>query len=163
QELIMRARMVPVGPMFRQYARTVRDTAAIHGKNAHLITAGDDVEIDTTAVELLRDPITHMIRNAIDHGIEPSSERVAKGKSPVGAGTPFTIRLPLTLAVIEGFGVAAGDETWIVPMESVVECVELPADEPREEATGVLLLRDEVVPYVRVRKLFGTQVPSPRE
>jgi two-component system, chemotaxis family, sensor kinase CheA len=234
QELIMRARMVPVGPMFRQYARTVRDTAAIHGKNARLTTIGDDVEIDTTAVELLRDPITHMIRNAIDHGIEPSSERVAKGKSPVGhitlaakheagtitirvsddgagldraaigaddrvifepgftttkevtdlsgrgvgmdvvrrgiealrgtiaiessegTGTTFTIRLPLTLAVIEGFGVAAGEETWIVPMESVVECVELPADEPREEATGVLLLRDEIVPYVRVRKLFGT-------
>src|ERR1043165_1035746 len=84
QELIMRARMVPVGPMFRQYARTVRDTAAMHGKNAHLTTVGDDVEIDTTAVELLRDPITHMVRNAIDHGIEPSSERVAKGKSPVG-------------------------------------------------------------------------------
>ena len=233
QELIMRARMVPVGPMFRQYARTVRDTAAIHGKNARLSTVGDDVEIDTTAVELLRDPITHMIRNAIDHGIEPSSERVAKGKSPVGhitlaakheagtitirvsddgagldraaigaddslifepgfttakevtdlsgrgvgmdvvrrgiealrgsitiessegVGTTFTIRLPLTLAVIEGFGVAAGEETWIVPMESVVECVELPADEPREETTGVLLLRDEIVPYVRVRKLFG--------
>src|ERR1043165_6769827 len=233
QELIMRARMVPVGPMFRQYARTVRDTAAIHGKNASLTTIGDDVEIDTSAVELLRDPITHMIRNAIDHGIEPSSERVAKGKSPVGhitlaakheagtiiirvsddgrgldraaigaddavifepgfttakevtdlsgrgvgmdvvrrgiealrgtiaiessegVGTTFTIRLPLTLAVIEGFGVAAGGETWIVPMESVGECVELPADEPRDALSGVLLLRDEIVPYVRVRTLFG--------
>ena len=233
QELIMRARMVPVGPMFRQYARTVRDTAALHGKNARLTTVGDDVEIDTSAVELLRDPLTHMIRNAIDHGIEPSSERVAKGKPPVGhitlaakheagtiiirvsddgkgldratigaddsvifesgfttakevtdlsgrgvgmdvvrrgvealrgtisiesaegVGTTFTIRLPLTLAVIEGFGVAAGDETWIVPMESVVECVELPADERREETTGVILLRGEIVPYVRVRKLFG--------
>jgi two-component system chemotaxis sensor kinase CheA len=235
QELIMRARMVPVGPMFRQYARTVRDTAAIHGKNAILTTIGDDVEIDTSAVELLRDPITHMIRNAIDHGIEPSSERVAKGKSPVGhitlaakheagtiiirvsddgrgldraaigaddavifepgfttakevtdlsgrgvgmdvvrrgiealrgtiaiessegVGTTFTIRLPLTLAVIEGFGVAAGGETWIVPMESVVECVELPADEPRDALSGVLLLRDEIVPYVRVRTLFGAR------
>jgi two-component system, chemotaxis family, sensor kinase CheA len=241
QELIMRARMVPVGPMFRQYARTVRDTAAIHGKNARLATVGDDVEIDTTAVELLRDPITHMIRNAIDHGIEPSSERVAQGKSPVGhitlaakheagtiiirvsddgagldraaigaddtvifdpgfttakevtdlsgrgvgmdvvrrgiealrgtisiessegVGTAFTIRLPLTLAVIDGFGVAAGGETWIVPMESVVECVELPSDEPREELSGVLLLRDEIVPYARVRKMFGAQNPSPRE
>src|ERR1043165_8696113 len=234
QELIMRARMVPVGPMFRQYARTVRDTAAIHGKNASLTTIGDDVEIDTSAVELLRDPITHMIRNAIDHGIEPSSERVAKGKSPVGhitlaakheagtiiirvsddgrgldraaigaddavifepgfttakevtdlsgrgvgmgvvrrgiealrgtiaiessegVGTTFTIRLPLTLAVIEGFGVAAGGETWIVPMESVVEGVGRPAGEPRDALSGVLLLRDEIVPYVRVRRLFDS-------
>jgi two-component system chemotaxis sensor kinase CheA len=232
QELIMRARMVPVGALFRQYARTVRDTAAMHGKNAHLTTTGDDVEIDTTAVELLRDPITHMVRNAIDHGIEPSGERVAKGKSPVGhitlaakheagailirvsddgkgldraaigaddnvifepgfttakevtdlsgrgvgmdvvrrgiealrgtisidsvkdAGTTFTIRLPLTLAVIDGFAVAAGGETWIVPMESVVECVEL--DDSSDAATGVLLLRDEIVPWVRVRKLFDS-------
>lgn len=238
QELIMRARMVPVGPMFRQYARTVRDTAAMHGKNAHLTTVGDDVEIDTTAVELLRDPITHMVRNAIDHGIEPSGERVAKGKSPVGhitlaakheagailirvsddgkgldrtaigaddnvifepgfttakevtdlsgrgvgmdvvrrgiealrgtisidsvkdVGTTFTIRLPLTLAVIDGFGVAAGGETWIVPMESVVECVELPADEPRDTLSGVVLLRDEIVPWVRVGKMFNAAAPA---
>ena len=216
----------------------MRDTAAIHGKNAHLTTVGDDVEIDTTAVELLRDPITHMVRNAIDHGIEPSSERVAKGKSPVGhitlaakheagtiiirvsddgagldraaigvddsvifepgfttakevndlsgrgvgmdivrrgiealrgtisvessegAGTTFTIRLPLTLAVIEGFGVAVGSETYVVPMDHVVECVELPA-ETRGGATGVLLLRDEVVPFVRLRHHFGIPGAAP--
>src|SRR6202171_706879 len=84
QELIMRARMVPIGPLFRQYARTVRDLAATHGKNARLVTIGDGVELDTSAVELLRDPLTHMIRNAIDHGLEPSHVRVANGKSPVG-------------------------------------------------------------------------------
>jgi two-component system chemotaxis sensor kinase CheA len=258
QELIMRARMVRVGPMFRQYARTVRDLAAAHGKNARLVTRGEDVELDTTAVELLRDPLTHMIRNAIDHGIEPSSERVAKGKPPVGhitldarheagmitirvsddgagldrraiaararslgldadplsesethrlifepgfstsaevtdlsgrgvgmdvvrrgieslrgtiaietaenAGTTFTLRLPLTLAVIDGFGVAAGDETYIVPMEKVVECVELPPTASRDDGTGVLLLRDQIVPWVRLRSLFalGGETP-PRE
>src|SRR6185503_13998578 len=61
-----------------------RDLAAAHGKNVRLVTAGNDVELDTTAVELLRDPLTHMIRNASDHGIEPSAERVAKGKPAVG-------------------------------------------------------------------------------
>ena len=250
QELIMRARMVPIGPMFRQYERTVRDVAATLGKNARLVTIGDDVELDTSAVELLREPLTHMIRNAIDHGLETSSVRVANGKSPVGhitleaqheagsvvirisddgagldreaiaaragagavsdadldrlifepgfstadevtelsgrgvgmdvvrraiealrgtisiatargAGTTFTIRLPLTLAVIDGFGVRAGDETYLVPLDHVVECVELPAANRSDDATGVLLLRDEVVPYVRLRHHFGVGGSAP--
>src|SRR5947207_9720963 len=84
QELIMRARMVPAGPVFRRYARTVRDLAAENGKNARLVIIGDDVEIDTSAVEALRDPLAHMIRNAIDHGIETSAERVARSKPAVG-------------------------------------------------------------------------------
>jgi two-component system chemotaxis sensor kinase CheA len=251
QELIMRARMVPVGPLFQQYARTVRDLAATHGKSARLLTRGDDVELDTRAVELLRDPLTHMIRNAIDHGIETPAERIASGKPAAGCitldarheagtvtirvsddgagldrrsiaararelgieqdgdplrlifepgfttadevtdlsgrgvgmdvvrrgiealrgtiaiettegqGTTFTLRLPLTLAVIDGFGVAAGDETWIVPMEHVVECVELPSSESGNDTTGVLLLRDEIVPWVRLRKLFALGGDAP--
>lgn len=251
QELVMRARMVPIGPLFRQYTRTVRDLAATHGKNARLVTVGDDVELDTSAVELLRDPLTHMIRNAIDHGLEPSHVRVANGKSPVGritlearheagsvfirvsddgagldkhairaraesaaesdaevfeliftpgfstaasvtdlsgrgvgmdvvrraiealrgtitvdshegTGTTFTIKLPLTLAVIEGFGVAVANETYVVPMDHVVECVELPSGGSQSEATGVLLLRDEVVPFVRLRHHFslGGETPA---
>jgi two-component system chemotaxis sensor kinase CheA len=252
QELIMRARMVPVGPLFRRYARTVRDLAAAHGKNVRLVTIGDDVEVDTSAVETLRDPLAHMIRNAIDHGIEPSAQRVARSKPAVGRitlearhdagsiivrvsddgagldtraiaaragmdlsrlteaetwqlifesgfstanevtdlsgrgigmdvvrraveslrgtigiksregeGTTFTIRLPLTLAMIDGFSVSAGDETYVVPMESVVECVEVPANEKRELTTGVLLLRDEIIPFVRLRKLFDLGGAAP--
>lgn len=249
QELIMRARMVSIGPLLRQYGRVVRDVAASNGKNARLITIGEDVELDTTAVEALRDPLTHMIRNAIDHGIEPSPTRIAAGKPPVahitlearheagsviilvsddgaglnrtaiaargralgfdterlcdaelwrlifepgfstaahvtdlsgrgvgmdivrrsieslrgtiaietteGAGTTFTIRLPLTLAVIEGFGVEVGSESYIVPMENVLECVEMSPAEPRDAAAGVLLIRDEVVPYIRLRTFFS--------
>jgi len=250
QEMIMRARMVPVGPLFRQYARTVRDLAATHGKSARLVTTGDDVEIDTTAVEMLRDPLMHMIRNAIDHGLEPSAQRLVAGKEATGTislearheagsviikvsddgagldreaiaaraarlgidstdldrvifesgfstteeandlsgrgvgmdvvrrgieslrgtikiesrpglGTTFTIRLPLTLAVIDGFGVSAADETWVVPMANVLECLELPAAEPREQKTGMLLLRDEIVPYVRLRSLFALDGETP--
>jgi two-component system chemotaxis sensor kinase CheA len=249
QELVMRARMVPVGPLFRQYARTVRDLTVAQGKLARLITIGEDVELDTSAVERLRDPLTHMVRNAIDHGLEMPAERAAKGKpaigritleakhdagaiimrvsddgagldrdairaragssaesdaevfdlifspgfstadvvteisgrgvgmdvvrrsveslrgtvgveSVAGAGTTFTIRLPLTLAVIEGFGVAVGSETYVVPMDHVVECVELPS-ETRAGATGVLLLRDEVVPFVRLRHHFGIGGAAP--
>ena len=271
QELIMRSRMVPVGPLFRQYARTVRDLASAHGKNARLVTIGDDVEIDTTAVEMLRDPLMHMIRNAIDHGLESSVERELAGKpaagtitleahheaghviisisddgagldrdaiaaraqrlgleatdqvifepgfstndevtdlsgrgvgmdvvrrgieslrgtiridSKPGLGTTFTIRLPLTLAVIDGFGVSAAGETWVVPMANVLECVELPRHPERSRGTcagersddgaasqpapsttlgmtGILLLRDEIVPYVRLRSLFAIEGEAP--
>ena len=257
QELIMRMRMVPIGPLFRQYARVIHDIAPSHGKEARLVTIGDDVEIDTNAVEMLRDPLTHMIRNAIDHGIEPSSERVAKGKSPVGhitlaakheagtitirvsddgagidrkaiearakalgiaslalapgegpaldrlifesgfttsdtvtdlsgrgvgmdvvrraiealrgtisiatregEGTTFSVRLPLTLAVIEGFGITAAGESYVVPMEHVLECIELPPGTRRGADSGVLLLRDEIIPYVRLRSLFDLEGPE---
>ena len=249
QELVMRARMVPVGSLFRQYARTVRDLSVAQGKITRLVTTGDDVDLDTSAVELLRDPLTHMIRNAIDHGVELPADRIAAGKQPVGritleakhdagsvvirvsddgagldrdairaragssaesdgeifdlifapgfstsetvteisgrgvgmdvvrraveslrgtigvesragAGTTFIIRLPLTLAVIEGFGVTVGGETYLVPMDHVVECVELPGDH-RDDGTGVLLLRNEVVPFIHLRHHFGVPGASP--
>ena len=235
QELIMRARMVPVGPLFQHYARVVRDVAASHGKEAALVTLGEDVEIDTAAVEMLRDPLTHMIRNAIDHGIESPDARIAAGKSPSGRitlearheaasivicvsddgagldrkvigdrlnvifepgfttaktvtdlsgrgvgmdvvrraietlrgtisiestegkGTTFTIRLPLTLAVIEGFGITAAGERYIVPMDHVLECIELPPGTRSGADSGVLLLREEIIPYVRLRSLFSLE------
>jgi two-component system, chemotaxis family, sensor kinase CheA len=78
-----------------------------------------------------------------------------------GTGTTFTIRLPLTLAMIDGFAVGVGDETYIVPMEGVHECVELPPGEPDEAAEGVLLLRGAVIPYIRLRRHFGLGGPAP--
>jgi two-component system chemotaxis sensor kinase CheA len=251
QELIMRARMVPIAPLFRQYARVIRDAAASHEKSARLVTIGDDVEIDTTAVEMLRDPLTHMIRNAVDHGIESPAQRVAAGKPAAGTitlearheagsiiirvsddgrgldrraiekkaralgldgagnevifesgfstaaevtdlsgrgvgmdvvrrgvealrgniaietregqGTVFSIRLPLTLAVIEGFGVTAAGESYIVPMDHVLECIQLPPGTRRGADSGVLLLRDEIVPYIRLRSLFGLDAHAGNE
>jgi two-component system chemotaxis sensor kinase CheA len=249
QELVMRARMVPLGPTFRQYARTVRDLAESHGKRAQLVVAGEDVELDTSSVELLREPLAHLVRNAVDHGIEEPAVRLAAGKDALatleisarhqggsivvrvaddgagldraaiasrgramgldverlgdaeldrlilangfstaeevtelsgrgvgmdvvrravetlrgsiaiesrpGQGTAFTLRLPLTLAMIDGFGVTVGDETFLLPMEVVVECLAFPPSESRERTTGVLLRHDEVVPYVRLRHLLG--------
>jgi len=73
-------------------------------------------------------------------------------------GTTFTIRIPLTLAVIDGFRVTASDESFIVPMDHVIECLELPAEERGDEPSGVLLLRDEIIPYVRLRNLFSLGV-----
>jgi len=249
QELLMDARLVPLGPALRPFHRIVRDVAAAENKRVALVIDGGEVEVDTAVVENLKDPMTHMIRNAIDHGIEKPEERAAAGKPAIatirisasqengaivilfaddgrgldaariasrarslgldierlsqqevlnlifepgfstaeavsdlsgrgvgmdvvrrniealrgtvtietkaGAGTTFIVRLPLTLAVIDGFGVTAATETYVVPMDKVLECVELPDGHDQVETTGVMLLREELVPYVRLRELFG--------
>jgi two-component system chemotaxis sensor kinase CheA len=257
-EVILDVRMVPVGPLFRQYIRTVRDISHSLGKSARLVIEGENVEVDTTIVEYLKDPITHMIRNALDHGIEPPAVRTGKGKDAVGritlrashegghlvvhveddgagldrakilkvakakglvadhharsdqetlrlifepgfstsdavtelsgrgvgmdvvrknvdalrgsvavesrkdVGTRITIRLPLTLAMIEGFAVGVADDTFVIPLGAVAECLELPADaRGRMEASGVVDLRGEALPYLRLREFFGRTGPRP--
>jgi two-component system chemotaxis sensor kinase CheA len=256
QELVMKVRMVPVGPLFRQYQRTVRDLAKELGKTINLQIEGDDVEVDTSVVEHLRDPLLHMIRNAIDHGIELPEQRRKADKPPVGtitlrashqsgsisieveddgagldrtrvldaaikrgisldpglsdydvyqlvfesglstadqvsnlsgrgvgmdvvrrnvqalrgnvsissqpkAGSTVHLRFPLTLAIIEGFAVEVGGNTYVIPLDHVVECVELPAEEKNSEyGTGVLKLRGEPVPYLQLRDYF--ELPGAR-
>ena len=83
-ELTLKMRMVPIGPVFRQQARTVRGIGTAQGKMVRLETAGDDLEIDNEVIELLREPLLHMIRNAVDHGIEPPAVRASSGKPPFG-------------------------------------------------------------------------------
>ncbi|MGB4268697.1 MAG: chemotaxis protein CheA [Spirochaetota bacterium] len=85
QEHLMRIRMVPIGPVFEQYRRFIRDTAKAHGKLIHLEIAGGDTEIDKTVIERINDPLKHLIRNAIDHGIESPQQRQAKGKPQEGS------------------------------------------------------------------------------
>lgn len=223
QELIMSARMVPLGPALQPFHRIVRDLAASSGKRVALMVETGDVEVDTTVVEHLKDPITHMVRNAIDHGIESMgtiritatheaggivmrfaddgrgidaailgrifepgfstatevTEVSGRGvgmdivrrnietlrgtvtvASELGRGTTFTIRLPLTVAVIDGFGVAVGDETYVIPLNAIVECTEMPAGSD-DEPCGVLNVRGEPVPYLRLRHLFALTSPRP--
>lgn len=257
QELVMKVRMVPVGPLFRQYQRTVRDLAKELGKAVTLHIEGSEVEVDTSVVEHLRDPLLHMVRNALDHGIERPEPRRKAGKPPVGTitlrawheagnisieveddgaglerarilnaakgrgisvdpaslsdhdvyqlvfesglstmdhvsnfsgrgvgmdvvrrnvqalrgnvsissrpgfGTTVHLRFPLTLAIIEGFAVEVGESTYVIPLDQVVECVELPASERTSaRGTGVLQLRGEPVPYLQLRSYF--QLPGAR-
>jgi two-component system, chemotaxis family, sensor kinase CheA len=261
QDLVMRLRMVPVGPTFEQLQRTVRDLARDLGKQAALKIEGHEVEVDNTVLQLLRDPLVHLVRNSLDHGIETPAERQALGKDPrglielrarhetggilielrddgaglrrdrvlerarqrglvaldqeppdaslfqlvfepgfstaervsgvsgrgvgldvvrrnihalrgsvtiageAGRGSTITIRLPLTLAIIEGLLVRIGDETYIVPLELVRESIALPPDEARRGlARGVVSLRGQTLPYVRLRELFRVpQAHTPRE
>jgi two-component system chemotaxis sensor kinase CheA len=254
QELIMRSRMVPVETTFRSYIRVVRDLANQSGKLARLEIDAQGVEVDTRIAEHIRDPLTHMIRNAIDHGIERPDERAAAGKDPTGTislrarheagsivvrvaddgaglnrakiaacaaamqlaqgpdalpdhelfrfifepgfstadevssisgrgigmdvvrrnvedvrgslrvdsspgqGTSITIRLPLTLAIIDGFGVGVGGETYVIPIDAVRECVELPVEERgKTEGRGVINLRGQALPYIHLRSLLGIE------
>ncbi|WNG61616.1 chemotaxis protein CheA [Archangium gephyra] len=257
QELVMKVRMVPVGRTFQPFTRTVRDLCLATGKRVRLEMSGQEVEVDTTVTELIRDPLTHLVRNAMDHGMETPEAREAQGKDPTGTlalrafheagsiviqvsedgagldrarilarararglvgpeevpeddalfqvifepgfstaervtelsgrgvgmdvvkrnvellrgtisvdttpgkGTTFSLRLPLTLSIIEGFSVGTGEETYVIPLEHVVECVELPPGESRPGRTGVFNLRGEPLPYLRLREHFSLGGESP--
>ena len=252
QDTILQVRMVPIGPLFHQYNRTVRDMAKSLGKMAQLRIEGEDIEVDTSVVEYLKDPLLHMLRNALDHGIEAPAKRKKSGKSQTGTitvraarqggnivievmddgagldkqkicevaqkkglvaepqklsnsevyqlifepgfttasevsdmsgrgvgmdvvrrniqalrgsvhaasqpgvGTTVRVRLPLTLAIIEGFGVGVGDETYVIPVDQVIECVELPKeDHETARKDGVLQLRNEPLPFIHLKDHFG--------
>lgn len=259
QREVMSIRMVPIDPIFRQLKRSVRDISAAHGKVARLDTAGGDVELDTTVLELLRDPLLHMVRNALDHGIEAPQVREKYGKdrcgllklsafhssgriiiqladdgagfhrakiqekarqmglleegeqlgahelqqlifeagfstaqtvtdlsgrgvgldvvkrniqalrgsvevsSEEGKGTTFTIRLPLTLAIIDGLAVSVGEDKFIIPADYVTECAELTAQKEQDhDGKGILNLRGAALPYVRLREAFGMHGENPQ-
>ncbi|MEM7349661.1 MAG: chemotaxis protein CheA [Acidobacteriota bacterium] len=258
QQLVMQLRMVPLGPTFRRYRRVVRDLARARDKSARLVIEGEDVEVDAAVIEGLRDPLTHMVRNAVDHGVETPAKRRAAGKDPTaivrlsarheagsivvelsddgagidwqevverarqaglveaeqslteaekeqlvfepglstaervteisgrgvgmdvvrrsvealrgsitvssasGAGTVLTLRVPLTLAVIEGLAVRVAEESFFIPIDSVIESVELPGPAwQRTDRQGVIDLRGEAVPWVRLRSLFDLEGELP--
>lgn len=250
----MSLRMVPVGEVFQRFPRLVRDISKELGKKIELMIEGADTELDKSMVDKLVDPLTHMIRNAIDHGIESVEKRQAAGKAEtgtvrlnawhegssilievsddgagidparvlakaqekglvkigqelsrrdilqlifeagfstaekvtnlsgrgvgmdvvrrniedlrgvvevdtvVGSGSHFRIRLPLTLAIIDGFQFLAGGSSWVVPLDQVVECTDLSVAETYQ---GLVRLRDEPLPFFRLRELFGMEGETP--
>ena len=81
--------MVPIGATFRRFERVVRDVAPSLGKDIRLVITGEDTEVDKAVVEKIGDPLMHLVRNSIDHGIEPPEERAARGKRSARA----TLRL----------------------------------------------------------------------
>ncbi|QIK36974.1 chemotaxis protein CheA [Caldichromatium japonicum] len=249
----LQLRMVPIGDTFSRFKRVVRDAAQELGKQIELVINGAETELDKTVVEKMVDPLTHLVRNAIDHGIEPPEVRLSKGKpaqgtivlnayhdsghivieiaddgagldaakirakaealglvrpdesltreealrlifapglstkeqatnlsgrgvgmdvvkrniealrgtieleSEPGQGTRFTISLPLTLAIIDGFMVGAGGGQYVIPLAQVVECVELDLDQGSGEHGYYINLRGEVLPFIRLTELFGAE------
>ncbi len=84
QAVVMKVRMVPVGQVFNRFPRMVRDLSRDLNKEVNLIIQGEETELDRTVIDEIGDPLVHLLRNAIDHGVEEPAEREAKGKNPVG-------------------------------------------------------------------------------
>lgn len=93
QDEVMRARMLPIASLFNKFPRLVRDAARKAGKQANLIIEGEATELDRAIIEVISDPLVHLLRNAVDHGLESPETRQAAGKSPVGV-----VRLTATAA-----------------------------------------------------------------
>lgn len=87
RDISMGLRMIPVGTLFQKFKRTVHDLSMQLGKQVEMVTIGAETELDKTVIEKLNDPLLHLIRNSVDHGIELPNERIEKGKSPVGTVT----------------------------------------------------------------------------
>ena len=254
QSLIMQVRMMPVEAVFMRFPRMVRDLANNLGKQLNLEVIGEDTELDRTVIDEIGDPLVHMLRNAVDHGLESPEERVAAGKDPVGTvrlearhdgnsvvievsedgrgidpdvlrnvvvkkglltradadslsdqeavelifmpglstakvttdvsgrgvgmdavrakisglngtveidsklgqGTVFTIRLPLTLAIIQALLVRSDDDTYALPLEAIEETVVIGHDETRPvDGVDCMVLRDHIVPLVSLRDRLG--------
>ena len=243
-------RMVPIGDTFQKFKRVVRDTAKSLGKEIELVIEGAETELDRSMVEKLNDPLMHIVRNAMDHGIEAVSLRRERHKpdagtlklaaqhdagnivivisddgggldtarirkkaianglideatqltqqelfqlifhpgfstaeqvtnlsgrgvgmdvvrrnieelqggididSELGVGTSFTIRLPLTLAIIDGFHVAASSVDFIIPQNTILECVDLQSLN-HIQGQHCVNLRGDQVPYIRLRDIFN--------
>ncbi|HOA07869.1 MAG TPA: chemotaxis protein CheA [Spirochaetota bacterium] len=254
QEQIMSIRMIPIGPTFDQFKRFVRDMSKQIGKDIRLDINGKDTELDKTVIERISDPLKHMIRNSIDHGIETSEERMNCGKdsqsvislnayhqegsvfieikddgrglnyekirakaiakniiskddevseeklksfiflpafstsdsvsdlsgrgvgmdvvksnidalrgtieidSIKGKGTTVRIKLPLTLAIIDGMLFRVGNSTYIVPLLSIVESIQPKKDDVKTiKGKGeVVLVRGEYVSLIRLYDFFST-------
>ena len=246
RDAALELRMVKIGATFNRFQRVVHDVARELGKDIGLIVDGEDSELDKTVVEKIGDPLMHLVRNAMDHGIEPAEARAAAGKpakgmiklnafhdsgsivievsddggglrkekilakaverglveadrklsdseiynlifeagfstaekvtnlsgrgvgmdvvkrnitalrgsvdvsSTEGAGTTVTVRLPLTLAIIDGFLVQVGGSVFVIPLDMIEECIEY-ATEPGQDYCN---LRGQVLPLVRLRALF---------
>lgn len=250
----LQLRMVQIGATFNKFQRVVRDVSKELGKDIRLEISGAETELDKTVVEKIGDPLTHLVRNSMDHGIESAEVRRARGKpahgtlrlnayhdsgsiaievsddggglnkqkilakalergivkpeqvltdteihhlifepgfstadqinnlsgrgvgmdvvrrniadlrgsieihSTEGAGSTMRIRLPLTLAIIDGFLVAVGNSSYVIPLELVVECVELSAEDVHEaQGRQHINLRGEVLPFIRLKEMFGAR------
>src|SRR5258706_66306 len=167
QEGVMKTRMQPIGNAWQKLPRIVRDLSGELGKQIELEMHGADTELDRQVLDLIKDPLTHMVRNSADHGLETPAERSAAGKpeqgtidikSVAGEGSSVTIKIPLTLAIVSALIVEAAGDRFAIPQLSVVELVRARANSEhrieRIKDTAVLRLRNKLLPLMHLKKLL---------
>ena len=146
-------RVVPIGTLFTRLLRPIRDTAVLVGKEVALTTAGEDVQVDKAMIEMLVDPLTHIVRNSVDHGIESPERRLSAGK-PVTGSIRIRARQTASLAIIEveddgagidgarirdkalGKGLIGAAEAAILSDAEALNLVLLPGFSTRDEVTA---------------------------
>lgn len=259
QENVMQVRMMPISFTFSRFPRLVRDLSSKLGKKIELVLSGENTEVDKTVIEKIGDPLVHLVRNSLDHGIEMPEDRVAAGKdelgtiklnafhqggnivieiidngkgmdrdvlyekgvekglikdgdtltdrqifelillpgfstaavvsdvsgrgvgmdvvrrniqelggsleidSELGVGSTMRIRLPLTLAILDGQTVSVGNENYIIPIISIVESIQI-----RQDMVNMVggqgetfKLRDEYIPIIKLHDVFGIESEEP--
>jgi two-component system chemotaxis sensor kinase CheA len=246
--------LVPINNLFSRFQRMVRDVSSSLGKEIEFITEGGETELDKTIIETLTDPLMHILRNSLDHGIEKPGDRLAKGKagtgklilksyysgvfvyiqvtddgrgidvdavrkkaisrglmkeednltdkqlfdfifhpgfstaekvtdvsgrgvgmdvvnrniqeikgsiqvdSKVNEGTTLTIKIPLTLSIIDGLLVSVDSVNYIIPLSVITKCYEVSNNEMAGNFNKLLVLDEEQVPYINMREEFGQYV-----
>jgi two-component system chemotaxis sensor kinase CheA len=255
QQSVMNIRMLPISFVFSRFPRLVHDTSTKLGKKIELKLVGESTEVDKAVVELINDPLVHLIRNSLDHGIEKPADRIKAGKpetgtielkayhrgghivieiiddghgldrrkliskaiekglldesaqltdkqafelifmpgfstaeqltdisgrgvgmdvvrrniqslggnieilSDLGKGTTIAIHLPLTLAILDGQSVAVGQETYIVPLVSIIESINI-TEKMLNKVAGkgeTFKLRNQYIPIIRMHDIFNVQ------
>lgn len=259
RDTTMDMRMLPIGTIFSRFRRLVRDLASETQKSIELITEGAETELDKTVIEKLNDPLVHLIRNSVDHGIEKPEVREANGKNPQGkvtlraqhagafvlitieddgagldlekirkkaidkglispndeltdnqtadlifmpgfstaekvtsisgrgvgmdvvkrdiatlggsvsistnkgTGTKFTLKIPLTLAIIEGILVQVGENSFVLPLSNVVECLKFQTSLPTSKFCSTAKIREDMLPFIDLRNFFNITTERPAQ
>ena len=259
RDTTMDMRMLPIGTIFSRFRRLVRDLSSETQKSIELITEGEETELDKTVIEKLNDPLVHLIRNSIDHGIEKPNVRESKGKNPQGKvtlkaqhagafvlitieddgagldlekirkkaidkglispndeltenqtadlifmpgfstadkitsisgrgvgmdvvkrdiaslggsvsvsttkdkGSKFILKIPLTLAIIEGILFQVGENSFVLPLSNVVECLKFQTNPNQTKFCSTTKIREDMVPYIDLRNFFDINTPRPEQ
>src|SRR5207244_2592664 len=170
QETVMDIRMLPIRHVFERFPRLVRDLARQQGKDIELILEGEGTRIDKAIIDEIGEPLVHMIRNSVDHGIETPAIRVARGKTPTAtillSAMQETNHVLITL-IDDGHGIISArlvevsDRTYAVPLGSVIESLKFrPADVHTINGRDTLRIRDRIVPLVRLAAFFGLRAAT---
>jgi two-component system chemotaxis sensor kinase CheA len=139
QESVMRIRMLPIGFVFNRLPRMVRDLSAQLSKKVDLTIIGENTELDKTVMEQIGDPLTHLVRNALDHGIESIEERLATGKSEVGTVTLNAFHQGGNI-IIEIKDDGAGIDPEIIRMKAIEKgLIDQAMDIPDEQVIGLIM------------------------